>query len=133
MNLDQLLMVFEVIFMIIALVLVLGGGPSGGRYDSYWGARLWYEPGAFRNGFKGFCAVFVTAAFSFAGTERGYSYSNLNVRIELIEFLPSRRSCRRGICKPRQSPARCDQASLLANHPLLHSRTLLRRFARCIQ
>merc|ERR1712000_587604 len=58
-----------VVFMIIALILVLGGGPSGGRYDSYWGARLWYNPGAFRNGFKGFCAVFVTAAFSFAGTE----------------------------------------------------------------
>ncbi|KAL3957088.1 hypothetical protein ACCO45_007666 [Purpureocillium lilacinum] len=58
-----------VIFMIIALVLVCGGGPSGGRYDEYWGARLWYDPGAFKNGFKGFCAVFVTAAFSFSGTE----------------------------------------------------------------
>jgi len=31
--------------------------------------RNWYDPGAFRNGFKGFCSVFVTAAFSFAGTE----------------------------------------------------------------
>ncbi|OAA42067.1 Amino-acid permease inda1 [Metarhizium rileyi] len=58
-----------VIFMIIALVLVCGGGPSGGRYDSYWGARYWYNPGAFKNGFKGFCSVFVTAAFSFSGTE----------------------------------------------------------------
>ncbi|EHA56226.1 amino-acid permease inda1 [Pyricularia oryzae 70-15] len=58
-----------VIFMIIAFVLVLGGGPKGGKYDSYWGARHWYEPGAFQNGFKGFCAVFVTAAFSFSGTE----------------------------------------------------------------
>lgn len=28
--------------MVIALVLVLGGGPSGGRYDEYWGARTWY-------------------------------------------------------------------------------------------
>ena len=58
-----------VIFMIIAFVLVLGGGPSNGIYDHYWGARLWYDPGAFRNGFKGFCAVFVTAAFAFSGTE----------------------------------------------------------------
>ncbi|KAM0334986.1 hypothetical protein ACHAQA_000020 [Verticillium albo-atrum] len=57
------------IFMVIALVLVLGGGPSSGRYDEYYGARLWYDPGAFRNGFKGFCSVFVTAAFSFSGTE----------------------------------------------------------------
>merc|ERR1712093_295676 len=58
-----------VIFMIIGLVLALGGGPSDGIYDSYWGARLWYDPGAFRNGFKGFCSVFVTAAFAFSGTE----------------------------------------------------------------
>jgi yeast amino acid transporter len=65
-----------VIFFVIALVLVLGGGPSSGIYDEYWGARLWYDPGAFQNGFRGFCSVFVTAAFSFAGTELvGVSYS----------------------------------------------------------
>ena len=58
-----------VVFMIIALVLVLGGGPSNGMYSEYWGARTWYSPGAFANGFKGFCTVFVTAAFSFSGTE----------------------------------------------------------------
>ncbi|CAH0020475.1 unnamed protein product, partial [Clonostachys rhizophaga] len=58
-----------IIFMIISFVLVLGGGPKGGRYDEYWGARYWYDPGAFKNGFKGFCSVFVTAAFSFSGTE----------------------------------------------------------------
>lgn len=58
-----------VVFMIIALVLVLGGGPSNGMYSEYWGARTWYNPGAFANGFKGFCTVFVTAAFSFSGTE----------------------------------------------------------------
>ncbi|KAK4034723.1 amino acid permease/ SLC12A domain-containing protein [Parachaetomium inaequale] len=58
-----------VVFMIIAFVLVLGGGPSGSRYDSYVGARSWYEPGAFAHGFRGFCSVFVTAAFSFSGTE----------------------------------------------------------------
>lgn len=28
-----------VIFMIAALVLVLGGGPSDGQFGSYWGAR----------------------------------------------------------------------------------------------
>lgn len=58
-----------IIFMIIAFVLVLGGGPEHGRYNEYWGARYWYEPGAFQNGFIGFCSVFATAAFSFAGTE----------------------------------------------------------------
>jgi yeast amino acid transporter len=58
-----------VIFMIIALIMVCGGGPSNGKYSEYWGARLWYDPGAFRNGFRGFCSVFVTAAFAFSGTE----------------------------------------------------------------
>lgn len=59
-----------VIFLIIGLVLVLGGGPSSGIYDEYWGARNFYLGGApFRNGFKGFCSVFVTAAFAFSGTE----------------------------------------------------------------
>lgn len=58
-----------VIFMIIAFILVLGGGPKSGLYSEYWGARTWYNPGAFRGGFKGFCGVFVTAAFSFSGTE----------------------------------------------------------------
>jgi amino acid transporter len=59
-----------IIFMIISLVLVLGGGPESGLYSEYWGARLWHtEPVAFKNGFKGFCTVFVTAAFSFSGTE----------------------------------------------------------------
>ncbi|KAI9042601.1 amino-acid permease inda1 [Aspergillus affinis] len=58
-----------VVFMFIALILVCGGGPSRGIYSEYWGARTWYSPGAFRNGFRGFCSVFVTAAFSFNGTE----------------------------------------------------------------
>lgn len=58
-----------VVFIIIALVLVLGGGPADGKYHEYQGAKLWYEPGAFNNGFKGFCGVFVTAALAFNGTE----------------------------------------------------------------
>ncbi|EEH35018.1 amino-acid permease inda1 [Paracoccidioides lutzii Pb01] len=58
-----------VIFMIIALICVCGGGPERGLYSKYWGVRLWYNPGAFAGGFKGFCAVFVTAAFAFSGTE----------------------------------------------------------------
>lgn len=55
--------------MIVAVILICGGGPSDGEFSEYWGARLWYDPGAFQNGFLGFCGVFVTAAFSFAGTE----------------------------------------------------------------
>ncbi|KAL8653796.1 MAG: hypothetical protein Q9226_003696 [Calogaya cf. arnoldii] len=58
-----------VLFIIIGIVLCAGGGPAGGKYDEYWGARTFYNPGAFANGFKGVCAVFVTAAFAFSGTE----------------------------------------------------------------
>ncbi|KAJ6148080.1 general amino acid permease Gap1-Penicillium chrysogenum [Penicillium chrysogenum] len=50
---------------ILGIILNCGGGPQGG----YIGARYWYDPGAFRNGFKGLCSVFVNAAFAFAGTE----------------------------------------------------------------
>lgn len=57
-------------FIIGGIILVCGGGPSGG----YIGARYWYDPGAFvgethGRQFKGLCSVFVTAAFSFAGSE----------------------------------------------------------------
>ena len=58
-----------VIFMIVAIILVCGGGPSSGQFDEYWGARFWYDPGAFQNGFRGFCGVFVTAAFAYSGAE----------------------------------------------------------------
>lgn len=58
-----------VLFCFIGVVCICGGGPSGGQYSTYQGGRLWSNPGAFSNGFKGVCSVFVTAAFSFAGTE----------------------------------------------------------------
>merc|ERR1711939_694126 len=54
-------------FAIIAIVLNCGGGKN--EFSEYVGGRYWQDPGAFANGFKGVCAVFVTAAFSFAGTE----------------------------------------------------------------
>ncbi|GAA6012029.1 hypothetical protein JCM10207_005102 [Rhodosporidiobolus poonsookiae] len=57
-----------VIFIIIGIVLNCGGGKSG-PYTEYIGGRYWQDPGALANGFKGITAVFVTAAFSFAGTE----------------------------------------------------------------
>jgi len=52
-------------FIILGIILNCGGGPRGG----YIGGRYWSTPGAFHNGFKGLCSVFVTAAFAFAGTE----------------------------------------------------------------
>ena len=75
-------------FIILGIVLNCGGGPNG----EYIGNRYWktnnvpadyagysqdptgnppgsIKSGAFNNGFKGLCSVFVTAAFSFAGTE----------------------------------------------------------------
>jgi hypothetical protein len=50
---------------IFCLVIDVGGGPT----HHYYGAHTWDNPGAFANGFKGVCSVFVTAAFSFGGTE----------------------------------------------------------------
>ena len=50
---------------IFALVVDVGGGPT----HHYFGAHTWTDPGAFAHGFKGVCSVFVTAAFSFSGTE----------------------------------------------------------------
>ncbi|WFD00651.1 hypothetical protein MYAM1_003402 [Malassezia yamatoensis] len=52
-------------FIICGVVIVCGGTPS----NRYLGADTWHEPGAFANGFKGFCSVFVFAAFSFGGSE----------------------------------------------------------------
>ncbi|KAM0329943.1 hypothetical protein ACHAQA_004110 [Verticillium albo-atrum] len=52
-------------FILLGIVLNVGGTPGEG----YIGGRYWHSPGAFNNGFKGLCSVFVTAAFAFAGTE----------------------------------------------------------------
>ncbi|PVH17240.1 uncharacterized protein CXQ87_000124 [Candidozyma duobushaemuli] len=52
-------------FIILGIVLVCGGGPT----KDFVGGRYWRNPGAFAHGFKGVCSVFVTAAFSFGGTE----------------------------------------------------------------
>ncbi|KAK6508885.1 hypothetical protein TWF481_003652 [Arthrobotrys musiformis] len=54
-------------FIILAIVINVGGVPTDNR--GYIGAKYWSDPGAFRNGFKGFCSVFVTASFAFGGTE----------------------------------------------------------------
>lgn len=54
-------------FIIFGIIVDCGGVPTDNR--GYIGFRYWDHPGAFRNGFKGFCSVFVTAAFAFGGTE----------------------------------------------------------------
>ncbi|MCJ1444788.1 MAG: hypothetical protein MMC23_005290 [Stictis urceolatum] len=54
-------------FIILGIIIDCGGVPTDNR--GYIGAAYWHDPGAFRNGFKGFCSVFVTAAFAFGGTE----------------------------------------------------------------
>lgn len=57
-------------FTILGIVLICGGGPEGG----YIGGKYWHNPGAFvgetaGQRFQGLCSVFVTAAFSYSGTE----------------------------------------------------------------
>jgi yeast amino acid transporter len=55
----------DTITSILGICIDVGASPSG----KYIGAGTWYNPGAFHNGFKGLCSVFVTAAFAFGGTE----------------------------------------------------------------
>ncbi|KAL9709675.1 Amino acid permease [Leucoagaricus gongylophorus] len=62
-------LVVVVMFILIGIVCICGGGPDSGEYNHYIGGLRWHDPGAFANGFQGLCAVFVTAAFSFSGTE----------------------------------------------------------------
>ncbi|KAK3934496.1 amino-acid permease inda1 [Diplogelasinospora grovesii] len=52
-------------FILLGIVINIGGTPTEG----YIGGKYWQNPGAFHNGFKGLCSVFVTSAFAFAGTE----------------------------------------------------------------
>lgn len=54
-------------FILFAIVDDCGGVKTDPR--GYIGAHYWHDPGAFKNGFKGFCSVFVNAAFAFGGTE----------------------------------------------------------------
>ncbi|KAL8670739.1 MAG: hypothetical protein Q9168_004746 [Polycauliona sp. 1 TL-2023] len=66
-------------FIFLGIIINCGGVPSDNR--GYIGAKYWHKATiidstgtpqtreAFKNGFKGFCSVFVTAAFAFAGTE----------------------------------------------------------------
>lgn len=52
-------------FIILGIVLVCGGGPT----HKFIGGKNFHNPGAFANGFKGVCTVFVTASYSLAGSE----------------------------------------------------------------
>ncbi|KAK7428902.1 hypothetical protein QQZ08_004516 [Neonectria magnoliae] len=51
-------------FIILGIVINCGGVGNQG----YLGVKYWHDPGAFTS-FKGFCSVFVVAAFAFGGTE----------------------------------------------------------------
>ncbi|KAK2598173.1 histidine permease [Conoideocrella luteorostrata] len=52
-------------FILFGIILNCAGTPDRG----YIGFEYWQDPGAFHNGFKGFCSVVLSAAFAFSGTE----------------------------------------------------------------
>ncbi|KAJ5021168.1 amino acid permease-domain-containing protein, partial [Bipolaris maydis] len=58
-------------FLILGIIINVGGVPSDNR--GYIGNKYYNIPGVthdgFRNGFHGFCGVFVNAAFAYTGTE----------------------------------------------------------------
>lgn len=71
-----------VIFIIIGIVLICGGGPHS---NGYIGAKYWHDPGAFvKPVFKGLCNTFVSAAFSFGGAELVVLTANESRKIESI-------------------------------------------------
>lgn len=56
-----------IIFIVIGIVLIAGGGPGT---TGYIGTRYWHNPGSFAEPvFKNLCNTFVSAAFSFGGSE----------------------------------------------------------------
>ncbi|CCE64216.1 hypothetical protein TPHA_0G03770 [Tetrapisispora phaffii CBS 4417] len=56
-----------IIFIIVGIVLICGGGPES---SGYIGTKYWHDPGSFAPPvFKGLCNTFVSAAFSFGGSE----------------------------------------------------------------
>ncbi|CCF59036.1 hypothetical protein KAFR_0F04410 [Kazachstania africana CBS 2517] len=56
-----------IIFIIIGIVLICGGGPNS---TGYIGTKYWHDPGSFAHPvFKSLCNTFVSAAYSFGGCE----------------------------------------------------------------
>ena len=53
------------IFIVVAIIINLGGSPN----HHYYGSETWRHPGAFFNGFSGYCNQFVTAAFAYSGPQ----------------------------------------------------------------
>lgn len=51
-------------FIILGICIICGVGDQG-----YIGGQYWHNPGAFNHGFKGVCSSFISAAFTFGGTE----------------------------------------------------------------
>lgn len=46
-------------FIIFGIIVDCGGVPTDNR--GYIGARYWHDPGAFQNGFKGFCRYVISS------------------------------------------------------------------------
>jgi amino acid transporter len=56
-----------IVFIIIGIVLICGGGPNS---TGYIGARYWHDPGAFvKPVLKSICSTLISAGFSFGGSE----------------------------------------------------------------
>ncbi|EHL01270.1 putative Uncharacterized amino-acid permease [Glarea lozoyensis 74030] len=73
-------------FIIFGTIVACGGVGDQG----YLGAKYWHNPGAFANGFKGFCSVFVVAAFAFGGGANSkYSPFVIAIRLAGVKALPS--------------------------------------------
>lgn len=54
-----------IIFIITAIIINVGGGPN----KKYYGSETWRNPGAFFNGFHGYCGVLQLVTYNFSGIE----------------------------------------------------------------
>jgi amino acid transporter len=54
-----------IIFIAIGIIINVGGGPD----KKYYGSETWRKPGAFFNGFHGYCGILEIAAYAFSGID----------------------------------------------------------------
>lgn len=71
------------IFIVIGIVVICGGGP--GNTHGYIGAKYWRDPGSFKKPyFDSLCNTFISAAFSFGGTELVILTANESRKVESV-------------------------------------------------
>ena len=83
--------------IILGIIINCGGVPS--QKTGYIGAKYWHNPGAFANGLKGFCAVFVNAVRSSSSNVSALDSSSIDWLSRLL-----RTAAQNWLALPQQKP-----------------------------